>query len=315
MPTPTKSEPRAHHFVPQCWLSGFTESGQKNGRLWVTDLKRQKQWPSSPINAGHRRDFYRLSASDVDPIVVEKAYSRLEDGIGPILRALDEDKRYPTDAELEALLTFIAIQWTRVPAFRPTVLAIADSIHRSFFAGALKSPEAWAKSLQDAGIPLDSPGADYEKMREFQRSRQYSLSAETDWYVMRAFKAAETIVPSLIDRQWGLSLSRTGSFIASDNPVALDGPSGQKIGFKNAEIVLFPISRHVFLHGTKVRVRQPRVSFNYIARMNTFMMLTADEQVYSHIPNFCWLDESGKYQTDWKLFSKEKIAQSIVCQD
>jgi Protein of unknown function (DUF4238) len=158
----------------------------------------------------------------------------------------------------------------------------------------------------------DSPGADYEKMREFQRSRQYSLSAETDWYVMRAFKAAETIVPSLIDRQWGLSLSRTGSFIASDNPVALDGPSGQKIGFKNAEIALFPIGRHVFPHGTKVRVRQPRVSFNYIARMNTFMMLTADEQVYSHIPNFCWLDESGKYQTDWKLFSKEKIAQSIV---
>jgi hypothetical protein len=247
--------------------------------------------------------------------VVEKAYSRLEDGIGPILKALDEDKRYPTDAELEALLTFIAIQWTRVPAFRPSVLAITDSIHRSFFAEALKSPEAWAKSLQDAGIPPDSPGADYEKMREFQRSQQYSLSAETDWYVMRAFKAAETIVPSLIDRRWSLSLSRTGGFIASDNPVTLDGPSGQKIGFKNAEIVLFPISRHVFLHGTKVRVRQPRVSFNYIARMNTFMMLTADEQVYSHIPNFCWLDESGKYQTDWKLFSKEKIAQSIVCQD
>ena len=47
--------PRAHHFAPQCWLSGFTETGQKAGRLWVTDLKMRKQWPSSPLNAGHRR--------------------------------------------------------------------------------------------------------------------------------------------------------------------------------------------------------------------------------------------------------------------
>ena len=39
-------------------------------------------------------------------------------------------------------------------------------------------------------------------------------------------------------------------------------------------------------------------------------MLTAHEQVYSHIPDFFWLDEAGGYQTDWKLFSKEKFMQS-----
>jgi len=38
-------------------------------------------------------------------------------------------------------------------------------------------------------------------------------------------------------------------------------------------------------------------------------MLTADEQVYSHVPDFCWLDETGAYQTNWKLFSKEKFMQ------
>jgi hypothetical protein len=30
-----------------------------------------------------------------------------------------------------------------------------------------------------------------------------------------------------------------------------------------------------------------------IAAHNTFTMLTADEQVYSHVPDFCWLDETG----------------------
>ena len=62
----TEREPRAHHFAPQCWLAGFTDTGEKDGRLWVTDLKRRKQWPSNPRNAAHRRDFYRVS----DPSVV-----------------------------------------------------------------------------------------------------------------------------------------------------------------------------------------------------------------------------------------------------
>jgi hypothetical protein len=46
------AEPRANHFVPQCWLAGFTETGQKDGRLWVTDLKRRKQWQTSPPKPG-----------------------------------------------------------------------------------------------------------------------------------------------------------------------------------------------------------------------------------------------------------------------
>jgi hypothetical protein len=45
----------------------------------------------------------------------------------------------------------------------------------------------------------------------------------------------------------------------------------------------------------------------YIARQNTFMMLTAEEQVFSSAPNFCFLDETDGYQTDWRLFSKEKF--------
>ena len=37
-----------------------------------------------------------------------------------------------------------------------------------------------------------------------------------------------------------------------------------------------------------------------------FPLLHAEEQVFSHEPGFCWMDESLQYQTDWALFSKEK---------
>ena len=83
-----------------------------------------------------------------------------------------------------------------------------------------------------------------------------------------------------------------------------------EIGFKSAEAVFFPVSRHVLVYGTNCRVKATTTTRKRIAAHNTFTMLTADEQVYSHIPDFCWLDQAGAYQTDWKLFSKEKFVQS-----
>jgi hypothetical protein len=82
-----KAEPRAHHFAPQCWLVGFTDTGRKDGRLFVTDLKRRKQWPTSPPNAGHKRDLYRVSEPTLDPVAFERIFSQIEDVVAPILKA------------------------------------------------------------------------------------------------------------------------------------------------------------------------------------------------------------------------------------
>ena len=306
------SEPRAQHFVPQCWLAGFTENGQKTGRLWVTDLKRGKQWQSNPRNAGHRRDFYRISHPQLDPVAFEKAFATIEGVAAPILKSLYKEPRTPVADELEGLLIFVAFQYVRVPAFRPVVLKLADSLNRASISKVLKSPESWAKTLKKAGIPADSPGSSYEDMLTFQRdiidTREYSLSAENEWYLMRGFRAAErSVIPCLVARHWVASISPSGSFIGSDNPVMMDGPPGQKVGFKSAEIVMFPVNRHVLMCGTNVPVRPPFVNRKLIAKHNTFTMLTADEHVYSHVPDFCWLDENGEYQTDWKLFWKAKF--------
>ncbi|MGA8271396.1 MAG: DUF4238 domain-containing protein [Candidatus Sulfotelmatobacter sp.] len=297
--------PRAHHFVPQCWLAGFTETGQKDGRLWVTDLRRRKQWLSSPTNAGHRRDFYRVSDESADPTAAEKLFSKIEDAAAPILRRIDEELRTPTRDELETLLFFMAVQWVRVPAFRPTMLAIADKYHRSEISKALKTRESWIRMLVNAGISSDDPAADYERMCEFERSGQYSLSAETEWFLMRGLQGVETIFSRLKERHWGACISQKGSFIGNDNPVAMDGPKNCEIGFKNAEIVIHPASKHILLFGTAVRVRPPFVNQMFISRNNTFAMLAAEAQIYSAASDFCWLDANRAYQTDWKNFSKE----------
>jgi hypothetical protein len=172
---------------------------------------------------------------------------------------------------------------------------------------ALQSPETWAATLKELNIPADSPGGHYDAMCDFQGPGEYSLSADPEWFLLRAFQASKGIVRSLNARRWAAHVSKRGSFIGSDNPVALDGPKDQMIGFKNADIVIYPVSRHVLFYGTNVATKPPAVTNIRIAAHNTFAMITADEQVYSHVPDFCWLDENGRYQTDWRLFSREKF--------
>ena len=293
--------------MPRCWLTGFTESCEKDGRLWVTDLSRQKQWPSTPDNAGHIRDFYRLSDPVPDPVIVEKFFSVLEDQVAPLLKSINKERRRPDIDELDALLHFMAYQWVRVPRFRPFALQILDRIVRERLAKELQSRETWLTALKEAGLDPEAPGAEYEGMKRFFESGEWNITAETDWYMQRAFKDAEGVAECLRKRHWQMSFTDQGRLVASDNPVVLDGEKGQMIGFKSAEFVLYPVTRHAFLTGTLEPTKRPVHNFKYFASLNTMMLLAADAQVYSHIPDFSWLDENRKHQTDWRLFSKDRF--------
>lgn len=293
--------------MPRCWLAGFTENAEKDGRLWVTDFSRQKQWPSTPDNAGHIRDFYRLSDPAPDPVVVEKFFSILEDRVAPILKDIDRERRPPDTGELDVLLQFMAYQWVRVPRFRPFALEILDRITRERLSEGLRTPETWLTALKEAGTDPDAPGADYEGMKKFFESGEWNLVAETDWYMQRAFTDADGVHGCLRNRFWRISFTDKGRLIASDNPLVVEGPKGQMVGFKNAEFVFYPISRHAFLTGTLKRIGRPVEDFKYFVGLNTMMLLSADTQVYSHVPDFSWLDEKRQHQTDWRLFTKEKF--------
>jgi hypothetical protein len=151
----------------------------------------------------------------------------LESQIAPILKRLDTDGRRPNRDELDALLYFMAFQWVRVPRFRPFVLRIIDRVTRDKLAEELQTREKWIAGLQEAGMDPDAPGADYESARKFFESGKLNITAETDWYMHRAFKDAERIVPLLRERYWGTSFSENGRLIASDSPVVLEGPKGE----------------------------------------------------------------------------------------
>jgi Protein of unknown function (DUF4238) len=273
----------------------------------VTDFLRQRQWPTTPANAGHIRDFCRLGEPTPDPVIVERFFSCLEGIVAPVLKSLDSERRPPSDEELDLLLQFMAYQWVRVLSFRPFALGVLERITREKLIEELRTPETWRAGLIEAGIDPDAPGAEYEGVKRFLESGEYSIVAETDWYLQRAFAGIDGIIESLRRRYWGTSITRQGRLIASDNPVVLEGARDQMIGFANAEVVMYPVSCHILLTGTQMRIKAPPMNFRYFASMNTMMRLRVDVQAYSHIADFPWLDENRRAQNDWRRFSKDRF--------
>jgi hypothetical protein len=54
------NEPRKHHYLPQFYLAGFTKTDARDGRLWVFDKRKLKQWATSPADAAAIRDYNTL---------------------------------------------------------------------------------------------------------------------------------------------------------------------------------------------------------------------------------------------------------------
>lgn len=322
LPAQKNPEPRRHHYVPKCWLAGFTENDSDDGRLFVTDLKRQRQWSSTPANSGYRRDFYRISVPELEPNTYETVFGRIENLIGPTLKELFKSPRFPTPEELDNLLYFAAVQFVRVPAFRPLLLKISESFHRAEISKALESKETWHGMLKEVGIPIGADGADYDGMVAFKRdvmdTGKLSISAENDYFLLHGLDAVEKpIWPSLKARHWVAALSKSGNFIGSDNPVMMDGAKDQQVGFKSAEVVMLIVNRFMVLCGTRFPLGDDMQLTPYdgtrmaLAHHNTFTMMTADAQLYSHRSDFEWMNENRRVCTDWKLFLKDRIIAAI----
>jgi hypothetical protein len=243
-----------------------------------------------------------------DPLVIEKLFASIESEVAPVFKNLTKEKRAPGDEhELSVLVEYLAIQWIRVPTFRAVVReAVEAHIHERV----LSSPEAWEQALQRAGTSPDKHREDYAKVLEGVTSGQLRLSAQPEFYLKQGAELLPDAGESLRSRRWRWLVSSSGQFIGSDNPIALDGAVDEPIGISNAGIVIFPVNRHLLLYGVQEPVETPHLTTKLIARHNTFAMLTANEQVYSHRPDFHWLDSANKFQNDWRLFSRDSFSPS-----
>lgn len=57
------STARLHHYIPQCYLKGFTHTQNRQAKLFVLDAIKKKSFETIARNIGAERDFNKLEIS------------------------------------------------------------------------------------------------------------------------------------------------------------------------------------------------------------------------------------------------------------
>jgi hypothetical protein len=290
--------PRRHHYLPQFYLAGFTDSGQRDGRLHVTSLEDGRRWIGTPPSVGHQRDFYRLDGVEGGEFELEHAFAEIEGGAATAIKATIETRQLPVDDELSSyLINFVALMAARVPQTRENFARPLKRVWQMLLEIELSSRERFEALVQQARAAGEQiPEVDYEHLRQSFREGRIVLEVSQAEHIQTLLNAAETLVPLLAARHWTLLFATGAEFITSDHPVALTWtvprpPSFYGPGFGIAGTdVTFPLTKSIALLGRLAPQADDAIELDQrgVASLNSRTGMYARRIIVSGNPDHVW---------------------------
>jgi hypothetical protein len=285
------SEARAHHFISQCYLKGFTKNGSKNSKLFVFDLPQLKTFETKPEGVAHRRDFNRIEGLPAGAL--EAQLGRFETQADKALLKIGADRSLSDEEAWIHVLNLAALFAVRHPLQRENVRGFIERTSKMVMEIALSTPERWNAQMRQAqksgAVPADH-GVTYEQMLDFVKRDQYTVDVPNARHIALEFHVFDSVLRTLVDRKWTLCIAQPGAghFMSSDHPVILvhsDGvsaslqrPLGHGLTGTN---LFFPINRELFAVGTfEGPAGERRVGSKGIASLNGIVLAHADRQLY-----------------------------------
>lgn len=319
---------RRHHYIPQLYLSGFTDSGEKNGLLYAHDLKELKTWQAKPTNVGFEKDFYKIDVPGIDADEIEKVLWELEGDAARVLKKIIHSKMLPAQRkDYSILMHFMAQVFVRRPSVRENLRKTHEQILRMYTQMVASLPDDQLRAQIDR---VHEPGSnmtevDLDALRAFAKSDEYKIEFSQNFHINNLMTAllpvaADTIAPLLAERHWLLWSAQDGAghFITADRPVLLtwtvevpafyaDSPG---FGLENT-LVIFPLSKTLAMYG---RFEGPRgvipASAKEVAFLNRMMSASVRRFIYSTDKNFIWQREDGSIGDTGDMFEAVKAHQA-----
>jgi hypothetical protein len=121
---------RDHHFVPQCYLAGFTDTGTQAGRLCVYDIIARRFFRAKPKNVAFEVDFNRVEVEGHPPDILETGFGQLEGHAASVIRRIITEHVIPEDEEFSYVLNVIALLAVRNPAMRRSMTVSQRHMYR-----------------------------------------------------------------------------------------------------------------------------------------------------------------------------------------
>lgn len=281
------------------YLAGFTDTGQKDGRLHVTDVSSQRSWVSRPGDAGCERDFHLLEVDEdtgSDPLAIESFFGRVESRGKEAIDHLVRTSNMPVGELRKMLIEFLGTMAVRIPGFGEAYDRFNDRVMKGMLWYLVANEASWNAHVEDMRTKgKDLSHIPYEEARDFLLSEDYSVTWDQNTRWSHFLNAMPTVAQLLDARRWTLVSSPEScpDFVCSDRPLTVcweepgkKGPIQPALGLAKT-IVMFPINRRSALLGMFDRDFPMRVATPMLVGLvNLWTASCASKHVYSASPDF-----------------------------
>jgi hypothetical protein len=287
---------RMHHYVPRCYLKGFSVPRKKTRQVVVFDCKSGKSFTTATENVAVERDFNRVEMEGHSPDVLETAMSGFETKIHAALDSIIAAKSIRQVDDRAYLFNLIGLLALRNPGQRKRWRDFREQVAKRIMHLATATPERWASQVAQAkaaGAISKDADTDYAKVREMVVDDGYRIEVSTEEHISKEMQSLDTILPCIFERKWALLKCQTnsGGFVTSDHPVCLmwsepgrRGPIGFRL--RGTEIV-FPIcSRLAIVGAFEIQEHEMDASEELVAAINGTLIQFADRHLYARDYNF-----------------------------
>ncbi|WP_426176105.1 DUF4238 domain-containing protein [Massilia sp. TWR1-2-2] len=242
---------RKHHYVPQCYLAGFTDNGRKDGWLNARRLDGVAAFPSRPQGVGAERDFNRVDIDGHRLDALETALSKFENELAPILAAVAKSRTFPAADDLNLILNLASLLHARHPEVRKRIKSANTDLAMNIMRTVTNNTARWEhemKAAQDAGYMDPAEQLCYEDAKDFIDRGEFTVEADPTRQHVFEFDAQDAALKKLGKMSWSLFVSGEFDFISTDRPVTIRSrgrhAAAAPAGLADADAeVLFPLHR------------------------------------------------------------------------
>jgi hypothetical protein len=298
------SEPRKHHYIPQCYLRNFSIDNRRK-QVLLLDMKRKIKRVVSIADIAQRRDFNRVEIHDVDPNALEKSFSKFEDDVSRSIKIIVDGGDFTAEIK-DNILNLIALLAVRSPQKRNGFAQSYAHVAKIIMDISLTSEKSWHAYMKK--FPIDQR-VSFEKAKDFFESDSYKIATRRETHIRDELKMFEVVLPLLYARKWQLIIgnSPTHLFFTSDNPVVINWNEPDKVpliyksspGFGRIDTTIgFPLTSNHFLIGRFDIDNDGYVEAtdDIVATCNTFTIESVYEQIFtSSFDAYITTDENLKF--------------------
>lgn len=253
----TEEQPKNHHYVPRCYLQGFTGKSPKDPKksvVWEGSLVSGRVTAIPVKKAARAMGYYEVDGTtEQEREVVESFYGRVETPAGPILRRLNQGDLILEGKDREDLMLFAATLAVRGPSSRATI----DNMRQRGMGLLLDvmSEEQFYRRLHEAHPDLTFSAEESRALHDLAKDPSvYTRYLPRFGSIRPQLKTAvETIYPIFSDLNWTFVVGiESRPFICSDCPVVWFSPSQKRPGLDKSDIeVTIPLGRALALLGQR----------------------------------------------------------------